>query len=1693
MFYKVLTSVVFSVLILCSSFLYGQDPILIFEGRITDVSGVKIEGVKITVKRDGSVYKTESTASNGKYKQIECDFGHIYELTFSKAGYVSKSLLLDTKKGYYPEEVELKSFIESSVELFKEQPEIDYSIVTDRPVGKARINPTDSKLDWDFTYVNQRKKEIENYIKSVASKARQQEELFKKMVNQGNLAFSKANYSIAILKYKEALKIKSEESVLQKIKDAQAKMAQLENDKENDVQFQALIQKGDNLLLSDKFDEAIVVYNQAKEVKPADQLPFKKIEDANLKKENLANAAVNKQYQAKMGEAKKVFDQKEWESAKKLYADASTIKPNERDPKDRIIQIDGIISNEKSAEENYNKLIADADQAVKEKDYDNAIKKFKSSLQIKPNETYPKEQIKNAEKLKAEVEQLTLLENKYKSKIENADQLYKKASYLDARLLYNEALGIKENEEYPKTQISSIDAKLKEIEDEKLKQQETKKQYDEIIAKADDAFYKDELEASKTLYEQALELLPNESHPKQKIEEINAKIFQLKKVEDARKKQYDNLIVSADGYFKNNSWAESKRLYNNALDIFKDEEYPKEQLIKIEQSIVKTNEEKKINDSKINEFNQFISNGDAQFALQKYQEAIDFYLKAKEIFPDNETVSKKIALTEIKLSAAQSMSEKQGRYDAFIKNADEYRDAKKWEESKSEYSNALNVFAGELYPKKQIELINLNITEDRRLEKQKAYQELVDKGDEFFEAKNYNDAIKEFEAAKKIFSSEAYPIDKIREIRRLISQNEDLENQYNATISQADNMFNVKKWEQALDLYKRALTYFDREYPKEKIALIDAEIKNEKDENSANLVKRKQYDELIAKGDSEFDSEDYVASKISFESALALYSNEYYPKQKIGLIDRKQGEIDNVNANKSKYNEVITTADAARDAKNWNQAKDLYRKANSFDPIPLYAQEQIDWINEQMKKETDEEFKAQYEKLIAAADNQFNSKSYEKSKELYERAKRMNPNDEYPLQKINEIVKLIKEIADNKYLEDKLNATQEKYNNLITLADGARDSQQWVKAKNVYKQAFEVKNTESYPQQQVDWINNKMRELATEEELTQYNKIIEVADNQFAGENYLKAIELYKRAKGMNPSDPYPQAQILKAQEARSTSLNKEKQSNLFNNHIKMGNSAYESKKYRLALRKFEDALKVRPEAPYPAERISAINNILDKQAARKLSSTANKDLPTDFVDNYQVLYGEEVTGKYSESQIDQLIHRNRIDDDAYLQIKMVEEKDELIDAQTQVIDAQRVEGDKRYTKLNVLDDERLNSQQESDNTRLDNIPQVDHFKEMEAISLEQRNNYGKQTAYDNSVLNEQMISEKSLDAQQSDIPRQENVPKTEFYKDGIYTTDEIMSQVSKEHTYDNNNSMDILISDRNLLELENDKSRQNKVPQIDLYKDERSLSNELKTDHFKVVTYSNYDTKEALNERISTMSSEADENRQQIVPLVDTYKDEVSNELSTIKKNRKNVTYSNFESNEILAKRIEDFAQNADDKRKELIPELDRYLDKESDVQSVWSEVSSDKSYNQYAAKESMDNQRYAERLEKDISRELKFSELEAIQDLNSDRQKEIADRDLIKDYQISSELDDFKAFDPKAESEKYKQQLALEYPEGITEKMYQRKNIRGDVIEVTIIRVVIRGNQGDEYKKVTSKWGTYFFKNNLVISEYIWDSESN
>ena len=87
-----------------------------------------------------------------------------------------------------------------------------------------------------------------------------------------------------------------------------------------------------------------------------------------------------------------------------------------------------------------------------------------------------------------------------------------------------------------------------------------------------------------------------------------------------------------------------------------------------------------------------------------------------------------------------------------------------------------------------------------------------------------------------------------------------------------------------------------------------------------------------------------------------------------------------------------------------------------------------------------------------------------------------------------------------------------KYDEMVSKADAARDSENWDVAKQLYKDANKEKPSESYPQEQIDWINDKMKSQLTDDLHKQYEKIIDVADKMFGEENYVKAKDLYARA-----------------------------------------------------------------------------------------------------------------------------------------------------------------------------------------------------------------------------------------------------------------------------------------------------------------------------------------------------------------------------------------------------------------------------------------------------------------------------------------------------------------------------------------------------------------------------------------------------
>ena len=1672
------------------TFTHGQSkPVLIFTGRVTDISGKKLDGVQVIIKKDNKPFETRKTASNGKYDIIEAPFGHVYTIVFNKNGMVSKTLVLDAKKGYFEEDVEPRTFIEPSISLINRDDEVDYSIIENQPVGKARIDPQSGKLDWDYAFSGQRKNEIDRYLKQLEQAAREKEAQFKKMINEGNSAYNKEDYELAIIKYEEAISIKSDETISAKIASAKKNLALKQSQKDQQNQYDALISKGNDALSSNNLDGATDFYTQAKNLLPGNQIAYDKLREVEQKKKDLADAEINNQFKIKMDLANAAFEKKQWENAKKIYKEASSVKPNDRSSKDRIIEIDNLLAKMKSDEEAYGKFISKGDQLLSDKNFDEAISNYQKAVAIKSEEVYPKDQIQKAKQEKQQVENQAELDRQYSNLIKTADRLLNNLTYENSRKTYNEALKLKPDEQYPKDQIAAIDQKLQDIQAENERLNKQKEDYDDQIVKADQLFSEEKWQESTDAYKKALEIKPDEGYPSQRIDEINLKLHHIAAIENDKRKRYDESIQKGDAAFSENNWKLAKQYYSDALIVFESEKYPTDQIALIETKLQEEEQTKLAENQKNQQFDAFLNEGDLLLEKQNFTSAKSKYLEAKALFSDRSIVDQKLKHLNSLYDLYISKQSQDSAYNALLTEADGFFTAKDWANAEKKYHDALEIKPLEAYPKNQLELIATNIKDESQQSIKTQYDELIKKGDENLSQKSYKDALEYFDQANEILPNEPYPLDKIREIKRILSNEEEKENNYKLLINQADNQFESENWKKALITYESAKAVYDRDYPNSQISTINNKLTELRDQQAKDAQDRAAYENLVQEADQLFLEEKFIESKDKFSQALTLFENEYYPKKKIFEIDAKLKDLNSKKETEEKYNQLITSADQLRDNKKWTEAKKIYGNAINLIPDKKYPQEQINFINEQMKLETLEEFQVQYDKLIKSADEQFSSKEYNKAKEFYTRARNMNPEDYYPSQRISEIDQILLEMASNKLDEERFKANKEKYEQIISKANSLRDTEQWEKSKELYIQANKLLPSETYPQEQITFINQKIKESAAGEIVKQYNKVIDMADNFFQDKKYEKSLNLYRKAQSLKPDDAYPLDQIKKVEEAKMIAFNKEKRQQEFSILIKEGKRAFESRNYRLALNKFNESLKINNEAKFPIEKIKEINDILDKQKSNKMDDNVAVN-PGDF----RTLYGEEVTGKYSEDQIDALILQGHIDDkddrtsDAELQkdqqgnfsIKNRKQQQELTFIQNEQVQSILTKIDRNFDN--------------SDDPRWKIIPQVDQYKDKTSLYANETSTFSADKTYrTDENFNRLQTSDANLGLIRDEKIALQN-STSENFMDEKLVLDMDMINRGLSVTYDNSLSKEMIYTDIDLANMNRSTNQDLLIDAVENFKESSSIKYESNNSHFKNITFKNYDNTDAIiSKYVENFSLFDDKRIQQSLPAFVNYKDDYLTSSAVNTNEGLDVTYNQYDGTQKIKTTLNNFALNADIPREENAFNVDHYLDKESQKLSVWDDKSLDKVYNMHLVHEMIDDEQENQYANKESLRNVNVSELDNYNDRMMMKKSDLADFDNRGDYLNAQSLDDIKSKTALSNTDVNTQKLALEYPEGITEKMFQRTNSRGDVIEVTILRIVVRGNKGDEYKKVKSKWGEVFFKNGGITTEYIWDTETN
>src|SRR5690606_30689640 len=251
--------------------------------------------------------------------------------------------------------------------------------------------------------------------------------------------------------------------------------------------------------------------------------------------------------------------------------------------------------------------------------------------------------------------------------------------------------------------------------------------------------------------------------------------------------------------------------------------------------------------------------------------------------------------------------------------------------------------------------------EEARKAKEKEYATLISSADKLFNSKKWSEAKPLYEQASKLLPSESYPQFQLGLIADELAAEQEANSRYTSAIERGDKAFSEQNWEKAKMEYNTAISHKPNEaYPQNKIKEIKDLIKN-KDKID------KEYNDLITSGDANLINKDYVKAKADFEKAQALKDYEEYPKTKLKEIEAALAEIAKKEAEEKakteQYNAAIAAADNALNAKKYEDAKAKYNEAIDIKPDEKYPKDKIAEIDtilaDLAKKEAEEKAKTE--------------------------------------------------------------------------------------------------------------------------------------------------------------------------------------------------------------------------------------------------------------------------------------------------------------------------------------------------------------------------------------------------------------------------------------------------------------------------------------------------------------------------------------------------------------------------------------------------------------------------------------------------------------------------------------------------------------------------------------------------------------
>ena len=528
----------------------------------------------------------------------------------------------------------------------------------------------------------------------------------------------------------------------------------------------------------------------------------------------------------------------------------------------------------------------------------------------------------------------------YQSLIKSGDTEYAKNEYIKAKTYYQEALRLKPNDPTAK---SKLDKTLQKIREDNQKEEK----FFEHIDKADEFYANGELNKALTEYNNALKLFPKDEYALGKKDEITTTL----KNEKEKLDSFNDMVALGDKLLREEKYAEAVLQYESALKL-----YPNNNAVKEKYQDAKN--KKDTYDTKTSEYLRLKTQGQEFTLRKKYNEAIDAYQQALELFPDDKEILGIIA----NLQSQQDISE---RYNSKINEADALYEDRSYVEAKSAYEAALTVIPDDSYALDMIDRIDeiVNSPEYRKIQSDKAkldydFDNYISKGENAEASKNYELALTNYNKALEIKPNNADALAKKKNVEDMI-------------------------------LYQE-----QQRKEQERLAAIEAE-----KQRKANIQN------LINTGNQQLTDKKYAEAEQTFNQVLALDPNNATATEKLSVIAGFYEEIQR--QKQENYQNAMSDGDYAYASRNYIEAIRQYNIALTNKPGDEIANQRLTEA-QQAENMRLASLEGEYNGYITKGDAQFQTKNYDKAIEFYTKAMNLGTGNPYPANKIREIGDILK-------------------------------------------------------------------------------------------------------------------------------------------------------------------------------------------------------------------------------------------------------------------------------------------------------------------------------------------------------------------------------------------------------------------------------------------------------------------------------------------------------------------------------------------------------------------------------------------------------------------------------------------------------------------------------------------------------------